>query len=144
MIECKSLIIGVAASLDSHSRSADYTEAGRLTVELVTAIADAPRLAATLRGRVLNLNVPNMSRASIKGVKLNQPGVSCTQPDWVRVAKPGAVRDGHGRETLELSQSRAGDTRCARKLASESPSRRPPLSMTPETALRGPSRRAVA
>jgi len=31
---------------------------------------------------VLNVNVPNMAAHAIRGVKLTQPGVSCTQPNW--------------------------------------------------------------
>jgi beta-phosphoglucomutase-like phosphatase (HAD superfamily) len=46
-------IISIAASLNSHSRSADYSEAARRTAELVTAIADAPELAASLKGQGL-------------------------------------------------------------------------------------------
>ena len=71
--------VGVAVSLDSYSRTADYSEAARLTAELVTSIHDAPGLTETLRGCVLNVNVPNLPRTHIKGVKLTTPGLSCTQ-----------------------------------------------------------------
>ena len=83
--------VGVAVSLDSYSRTADYSEAARLTAELVTSIHDAPGLTETLRGCVLNVNVPNLPRTHIKGVKLTTPGVSCTQAEWVRV--PGTRGD---------------------------------------------------
>ena len=36
--------VGIAASLNSHSRSADYSETGRFVAELVTAVASAPKL----------------------------------------------------------------------------------------------------
>ena len=81
--------VGVAVSLDSYSRTADYSEAARLTAELVTSIHDAPGLTETLRGCVLNVNVPNLPRTHIKGVKLTTPGLSCTQSEWVRVPGTG-------------------------------------------------------
>jgi len=34
--------VGIAVSLNTYSRSADYAEAGRLTADLVTAIAATP------------------------------------------------------------------------------------------------------
>lgn len=87
--------VGVAVSLDSYSRTADYSEAARLTAELVTSIHDAPGLTETLRGCVLNVNVPNLPRERIEGVKLTKPGSSCTQAEWVRV--PG-TRDADGND----------------------------------------------
>ena len=78
--------VGVAASLNSYSRSADYSEAGRVTAELLTAIVATPGLKTALKGKVVNVNVPNLGKEDIKGVKLTQPGVSCTTADWVRVA----------------------------------------------------------
>lgn len=101
--------VGVAVSLDSYSRSADYSEAvslfsifvrairlttaavcfvcsqARFTAELVSAVHDTPGLTETLRGVVLNVNVPNLPKDAIRGVKLTKPGVSCTQAEWVRV-----------------------------------------------------------
>lgn len=63
-----------------------YIQAGRLTAELLTAVATIPGLKAELKGKVINVNVPNLAKDDIKGVKLTHPGVSCTTPDWVRVA----------------------------------------------------------
>lgn len=55
---------------------------------------------------MLNVNVPAISAAEIKGVKLTQPGLSCTQPDWVRVARPRAEDEGVKRT---LSDTAFGD-----------------------------------
>ena len=57
----------------------------RFTAELVSAVHDTPGLTETLRGVVLNVNVPNLPKDAIRGVKLTKPGVSCTQAEWVRV-----------------------------------------------------------
>ena len=51
----------------------------------VSAVHDTPGLTETLRGVVLNVNVPNLPKDAIRGVKLTKPGVSCTQAEWVRV-----------------------------------------------------------
>ena len=115
--------VGVAVSLDSYSRSADYSEAvslfsifvrairlttaavcfvcsqARFTAELVSAVHDTPGLTETLRGVVLNVNVPNLPKDAIRGVKLTKPGVSCTQAEWVRV--PGdETPNGKGKSLL--------------------------------------------
>ena len=100
--------VGVAVSLDSYSRTADYSEAARLTAELVTSIHDAPGLTETLRGCVLNVNVPNLPRERIEGVKLTTPGLSCTQSEWVRV--PG-TRDAEDDETRGPDSDSDGDWR---------------------------------
>lgn len=68
-----------------------YVQAGRLTAELLTAVAAIPGLKAELTGKVVNVNVPNLAKDDIKGVKLTHPGVSCTTPDWVRVAGDDAA-----------------------------------------------------
>ena len=81
--------VGIAVSLCSYSRSADYAAAAECAAELAAEIVDAPALARALRGRVLNVNVPALPRRDIRGVKLTRPGVSCTQADWVRVARAG-------------------------------------------------------
>ena len=78
--------VGIAVSLCSYSRSADYAAAAECAAELAAEIADAPALARALRGRVLTVNVPAVPRRDIRGIKLTRPGVSCTQCDWVRVA----------------------------------------------------------
>lgn len=100
--------VGVSASLCSYSRSADYTEAGRLTADLVARISQSPSLTAALRGKVINVNVPHLSREDIKGVKLTQPGVSCTQADWVRVPEPEPASESNA-PTVPASDAAFGD-----------------------------------
>lgn len=95
----KGSAVGVAVSLNSYSRSADYSEAGRVATELLTTVAASPRLRDGLRGKVLNVNVPNLARDDVKGVKLTQPGMSCTTADWVRVAGGGDNNEAAAKDT---------------------------------------------
>ena len=87
--------VGIAISLCSYSRSADYAAAAaECAAELAAEIADAPALARALRGRVLTVNVPAVPRRDIRGIKLTRPGVElrsaigCASPARLRATSP--------------------------------------------------------
>ena len=84
--------VGIAISLASYKRDADYAFAARFAADLaIAAVARVPGFIDAMRGNVLNVNVPAIPAGAIKGVKRTVPGKSCTQPDWIRVPPPAAA-----------------------------------------------------
>ena len=84
--------VGIAISLASYKRDADYAFAARFAADLaLAAVARVPGFIDAMRGNVLNVNVPAIPAGAIKGVKRTVPGKSCTQPDWIRVPPPAAA-----------------------------------------------------
>ncbi len=60
---------GVAFSLDSYDKNADFTNAARLARELLEQVRDWN---AWNNGVCLNVNLPNLPRAEVKGVKVTR------------------------------------------------------------------------
>jgi 5'-nucleotidase len=60
---------GVAFSLDSYDKNADFAGAARLALELLEQVRD---WAAWNNGVCLNVNLPNLPRAEVKGVRVTR------------------------------------------------------------------------
>ncbi len=60
---------GVAFSLDSYDKNADFTTAARLARELLEQVLD---WRAWTNGVCLNVNLPNLPRAQVQGIKITR------------------------------------------------------------------------
>ena len=107
--------VGVAVSLDSYKRDACYDHAAALCARIVETILlgeDEGATLQTLRGKVLNVNVPaeTETETSSKNAKSKDAmiplratavGASCTRARWVAVPDPSFVDRGGTEDGLD-------------------------------------------
>mgnify|MGYP001163795088 FL=1 len=79
--------IGVALSLDSYSRSANYSESCKIATQIVKSIVSSEERKRLLRGFVINVNVPRDCE-KIRGVETCAVSKCSTIPLWKRVKDP--------------------------------------------------------
>ena len=79
--------IGVALSLDSYSRSANYSESCKIALQIVKSIVSSEERKRLLRGLVINVNVPRDGE-KIRGVETCAVSKCSTIPLWKRVKDP--------------------------------------------------------
>ena len=79
--------IGVALSLDSYSRTANYSESCKIATQIVKSIVSSEERKRLLRGFVINVNVPRDGE-KIKGVETCAVSTCSTIPFWKRVKDP--------------------------------------------------------
>jgi len=79
--------IGVAISLDSYSRTADYSQSCKVALQIVKSIARSEERKNLLRGFVINVNCPRDGDV-IKGVETCAVSTCSTIPLWKRVKDP--------------------------------------------------------
>ena len=90
-------LVGLAASLDSTARSADYTMSATLMAEFVTELVlNFPEHLAALRGRVVNLNFPGEQFAAegVTGWRATLPGAWTYRDHWLSVPAPSDAKTG--------------------------------------------------
>jgi len=83
-------LVSIATSLDSQSKTANYEASAALTTAFTVELISRPDLLRSLRGRVVNINYPDLPLEEIKGWRATLPGAWTYRDHWKTVPAPSA------------------------------------------------------